>query len=91
MGTRIQQPGVGTTKTEYFTFAHPPNELVLESGEKLGPITLAYETYGLLNKNKSNAILLLHPLTADANAAGSHEGSNRARLVGHHGGTGQGF
>ncbi len=75
MGTRIQQPGVGTTKTEYFTFAHPPNELVLESGEKLGPITLAYETYGLLNKNKSNAILLLHPLTADANAAGFHEGS----------------
>ncbi len=75
MSTRIQQTGVGSTKTEYFTFAHPPNEMVLESGEKLGPITLAYETYGLLNKNKSNAVLLLHPSTADAHAAGFHEGS----------------
>ena len=24
----------------YFDFAHPPDELVLESGEKLGPITV---------------------------------------------------
>lgn len=76
MSTRIQQTGVGTTKTEYFTYAHPPNEMPLESGEKLGPITIAYETYGLLNKDKSNAILLLHPSTADAHAAGLHEGSN---------------
>ncbi|HON72617.1 MAG TPA: homoserine O-acetyltransferase, partial [bacterium] len=35
-------------ETQYYTFAHPPDELVLESGEKLGPITLAYETYGEL-------------------------------------------
>ncbi|MGZ4851454.1 MAG: homoserine O-acetyltransferase, partial [Candidatus Bathyarchaeia archaeon] len=40
----------------YFTFAYPPNELLLESGEKLGPITLAYETYGELNSQKSNAV-----------------------------------
>ena len=33
-------------------FAHPPDELMLESGEKLGPITLAYETYGELNSGK---------------------------------------
>ncbi|RPI20901.1 MAG: homoserine O-acetyltransferase [Acidobacteria bacterium] len=72
----MQQPGVGTTKTEFFTFAHPPNELQLESGQKLGPITLAYETYGLLNKDKTNAILLLHSSTGDANAAGFHEGRN---------------
>jgi len=77
VGTRVQQPGVGTTKTEYFTFAHPPNEFVLESGQKLGPITIAYETYGLLNKNKSNAVLLLHPSTEDANAAGFHAGSTQ--------------
>ena len=30
----------------------------LDSGEKLGPITLAYETYGRLNENRSNAILI---------------------------------
>jgi homoserine O-acetyltransferase/O-succinyltransferase len=42
----------------------------LESGEKLGPITLAYETYGKLNAQKSNAILVLHALSGDAHAAG---------------------
>ena len=63
---------VGLVVTKYFTFAEPPNELVLESGAKLGPITLAYETYGELNEEKSNAILILHALSGDANAAGYH-------------------
>jgi homoserine O-acetyltransferase len=43
---------------------------VLESGEKLGPITLAYETYGTLNEKKTNTILVLHTLSGDAHAAG---------------------
>src|SRR3970282_1602674 len=46
----------------------------LEFGGKLGPITLAYETYGELNSDKSNAVLILHALSADAHAAGYHEG-----------------
>ncbi|MEM2968702.1 MAG: homoserine O-acetyltransferase [Candidatus Bathyarchaeia archaeon] len=58
------------TETKYFTFANPPSELSLEFGGKLGPITLAYETYGELNKQKSNAILVLHALSGDAHAAG---------------------
>ena len=56
-------------KTKYFTFAYPPDQLILESREKLGPITLAYETYGKLNQQKSNAILVLHALSGDAHAA----------------------
>jgi len=64
----------GLVETKYFTFGQPPNELQLESGEKLGPITLAYETYGSLNREKSNAILVLHSLTGDAHAAGFHPG-----------------
>jgi homoserine O-acetyltransferase len=61
--------------TQYFTFAQAPNEMVLKSGEKLGPITLAYETYGKLNADKSNAILIFHALTGDAHAAGYHKDS----------------
>ncbi|MCJ7559356.1 homoserine O-acetyltransferase [Candidatus Bathyarchaeota archaeon] len=61
-------------ETRYFTFAHPPDELTLESGEKLGPITLAYETYGELDQQKSNAVLVLHALSGDAHAAGFLKG-----------------
>ncbi len=62
-------------ETQYYTFAQAPNELVLKSGIKLGPITLAYETYGKLNADKSNAILIFHALTGDAHAAGLHKDS----------------
>lgn len=65
---------IGIVETLYYTFAHSPSELELESGEKFGPITLAYETYGKLNSEKSNAILIHHALTGDAHAAGFHPG-----------------
>ncbi len=68
--------GIGIVDTKYFTFAQPPNELYLEGGQKLGPITLAYETYGELNKDKSNAILICHALSGDAHAAGLHKGDS---------------
>jgi homoserine O-acetyltransferase len=48
--------------------------LTLESGEKLGPITLAYETYGELNQQRSNAILVVHALSGDAHVARLHKG-----------------
>lgn len=63
---------VGVVEKKFFTFATPPNEFVLESGKKLGPITLAYETYGELNESRSNAILLLHALSGDSHAAGRY-------------------
>ena len=61
---------VGPTRTRFVTFAEPPDELLLDSGEQLGPITLAYETYGTLNESRSNAILVCHALSGDAHAAG---------------------
>ncbi len=61
---------VGLVKTRFYTFAHPSEELVLDSGERLGPITLAYETYGRLDAERSNAILVFHALSGDAHAAG---------------------
>jgi homoserine O-acetyltransferase len=63
---------IGLVETEYFTFSQPPNELRLECEKKLGPITLAYETYGQLNSDKSNAILVVHALSGDAHVAGWH-------------------
>jgi len=64
-------------ESKYFTFSDKKNPFNLDSGKKLWPITLAYETYGNLNKKKSNAILILHALTGDAHAAGIHKTEKR--------------
>jgi homoserine O-acetyltransferase len=58
-------------------YAHFDTELQLESGRLLGPLTLAYETYGALNREKSNAILVAHAWTGDAHAAGRHHPDER--------------
>lgn len=65
---------VGTVETQYFTFGAPDEKFIFESGEALESVTLAYEAYGRLNRDKSNAILILHALSGDAHAAGVHEG-----------------
>jgi homoserine O-acetyltransferase len=61
---------LSVVKRKFFTF----NELILENGETLGPITIAYETYGQLNSYRSNAVLVHHALSGDAHAAGYYEG-----------------
>jgi homoserine O-acetyltransferase/O-succinyltransferase len=66
--------GVGLVERKYATWIEP---LTLQSGARLGPVTLAYETYGKLNARRDNAILLLHALSGDAHAAGRHSRTDR--------------
>ena len=61
---------VGVVEKKSFMFAHPPSEMTLENGSTLGPVTLAYETYGELNPDRSNAVLITHALSGDSHAAG---------------------
>ena len=61
---------VGLVEKKYYTFADPSDELTLESGAKLGPVTLAYETYGRPDPENRNAVLVLHALSGDSHAAG---------------------
>ena len=48
-------------------------KLDLDCGKTLENFSLIYETYGKLNKDKSNAILICHALSGDHHAAGFHE------------------
>ncbi|OQA58149.1 MAG: Homoserine O-acetyltransferase [Candidatus Omnitrophica bacterium ADurb.Bin277] len=66
---------VGIVEPKIFNL---PDGLKLESGKTLPSVALVYETYGKLNKDKSNAVLVMHAFTGDAHAAGYHKGEESA-------------
>jgi homoserine O-acetyltransferase/O-succinyltransferase len=78
------EPGgdsVGLVETQFVTLFEPPDELRVEDKSTLGPITVAYETYGDLSPEKDNAVFVCHALTGDAHAAGYHSPGRSGRPV----------
>ena len=74
-------PEILNLKSGSYTFAtgtETDSLLKLECGKEFGPITLSYETYGTLNENKDNAILICHALTGNAHVAGKIEADAEA-------------
>ena len=75
--------------------AAPPKQLVLahgfsfQHGETIAPFSITYETFGTLNADRSNAILVCHALSASAHAAGKYTDAEDERpgwwdgLIGH--------
>jgi homoserine O-acetyltransferase len=63
-----------------------PGPLMLDGGASLSQIDIAYETYGNLNADGSNAILLCHALTGDQHVASAHPRTGKpgwwSRMVG---------
>src|SRR3546814_3599758 len=63
-----------------------PGPLRLDSGAFIAPVEIAYETYGTLNADASNAVLICHALTGDQYVASNHPMTGKpgwwARLIG---------
>ena len=57
-------------KTLFHTFDKP---LALDGGQTLASSTVAYQTWGRLNPDHSNAILIFHALSGDSHVSGEHE------------------
>jgi homoserine O-acetyltransferase len=70
----MKRESAGLVETQCY---HIPEEIVLEHGGRLDKARVAYETYGLLNKEKSNAILICHALSGDAHAGGWHKNEEK--------------
>ena len=73
--TREDAPGeVGLVEPRDFVSDEP---LALENGGVLPGFTVRYETYGRLNRDASNALLICHALSGDHHCAGVHALSDR--------------
>lgn len=68
---------LGLTQTQHIQLCLPPTPLALESGNTIGPVQVAYETYGTLSPRRDNAIFICHALTGDAHVAGRHATEDR--------------
>ncbi|MHC4212223.1 MAG: homoserine O-acetyltransferase MetX [Planctomycetota bacterium] len=61
---------VGIVKTQTTRVVESDAPMHLDCGKTLGPIDVAYETYGTLNKQQDNVILICHALSGNAHVAG---------------------
>ncbi len=66
---------IGVVTPQSMHFAEP---LALQSGASLSDYTLMYETYGTLNADRSNAVLVCHALNASHHVAGTYEGKAKS-------------
>ncbi|MES2901179.1 MAG: homoserine O-acetyltransferase [Pseudomonadota bacterium] len=63
-------PSIGIVTPQSMRFAGP---LQLQGGGALSEYTLVYETYGTLNADRSNAVLVCHALNASHHVAGTYD------------------
>ena len=77
MASGVDQAMAGNAPTGFRVELGTSEPLVLDAGQKLGPFTMAYQTYGTLNADKSNAVLVCHALTGDQFVLGKNPYTGR--------------
>jgi homoserine O-acetyltransferase len=65
----VNQADAPTSRVARFPSEQP---LLLDCGVSLAPLSVAYQTYGTLNADRSNAVLICHALTGDQHVANEH-------------------
>ena len=73
---------VGVVETLSLCPILPEGVFVCESGQELADLEIAYETYGTLDRDGGNAILVTPPLTAGCHVAGFHGSRENIRSKG---------
>ena len=66
---RLREVDAPQSEVAHFGADQP---LAMDAGVNLSPFTIAYQTYGALNADKSNAVLICHALTGDQHVANVH-------------------
>jgi homoserine O-acetyltransferase len=74
MPESLPDDSVGLVEQQHLAFDEP---LALDCGRTLDAFELVYETYGELNTDASNAVLVCHALSGDHHAAGYHSPDER--------------
>ncbi|MER5357248.1 homoserine O-acetyltransferase [Streptomyces sp. NPDC002785] len=76
--TGAWQPGDPPGNRRFIETHSADAPLVLFSGRTLGPVTMSYEAWGTLDEDRSNAVLILPPLSMTTHAAGPAGPGHRA-------------
>ncbi|MDK2973605.1 MAG: homoserine O-acetyltransferase/O-succinyltransferase [Candidatus Sumerlaeota bacterium] len=64
------KPVIHPSHTQFLEVATREEPFVLQNGSRVGPVTIAYKTYGTLNASKTNAILIFHALSGSQHVTG---------------------
>ncbi len=72
--TKPSEDSIGLVAPQTLHFKEP---FTLACGKTLSEHQIAFETYGTLNENRSNAVLICHALSGHHHAAGFHEGDSK--------------
>ena len=72
----MTRSSIGDVHPQHMAFDEP---ILLKSGETLSSYQLTFETYGSLNEEKTNAVLVCHALNASHHVAGTYNGDEKTR------------